>query len=374
MKKIILIIITMLFASTIINAMAVRESADTNFSNTDNVMNEFDNMIKSVRGEAGCICTMEYAPVCGEINGKENTYGNACGLKCAGAIFLHEGGCEENVVKKKEVSVNPIVCTMDAKQCSDGSYVGREGPDCKFKACPQEKKKDLCACTKIYKPVCAQPPMPKCEGGMMCAQVMPDSKTYSNECVMKCASALFLYEGGCKKDNVLKNQEKEFKGNTVFKINDGKVELQGQGVLHNGQLTSVDLNSEERLEVESSVDGSEHKVSFISGNEVVKINFKDNDKDIEIVDGELRIGKNNNVKIKPAEAKEKAKKIASADIVLSMEIKVEDNGEVNYLIKSQKKLKFLGLIDFNLDSEVKIDVVTGRVIDINEPWYSFLVF
>jgi len=27
-------------------------------------------------------------------------------------------------------------CTMDAKQCSDGSYVGRTGPKCEFEACP----------------------------------------------------------------------------------------------------------------------------------------------------------------------------------------------------------------------------------------------
>lgn len=29
-----------------------------------------------------------------------------------------------------------IACTMEAKQCPDGSYVGRQGPKCEFKACP----------------------------------------------------------------------------------------------------------------------------------------------------------------------------------------------------------------------------------------------
>ncbi len=28
------------------------------------------------------------------------------------------------------------VCTMEAKQCPDGSYVGRTGPDCEFAPCP----------------------------------------------------------------------------------------------------------------------------------------------------------------------------------------------------------------------------------------------
>lgn len=30
-------------------------------------------------------------------------------------------------------------CTMEARQCSDGSYVGRTGPNCEFTACPIEK-------------------------------------------------------------------------------------------------------------------------------------------------------------------------------------------------------------------------------------------
>ena len=29
----------------------------------------------------------------------------------------------------------PVACTMEAKQCPDGSYVGRTGPNCEFAAC-----------------------------------------------------------------------------------------------------------------------------------------------------------------------------------------------------------------------------------------------
>ena len=31
---------------------------------------------------------------------------------------------------------NKIVCTLEAKLCPDGSYVGRTGPNCEFAACP----------------------------------------------------------------------------------------------------------------------------------------------------------------------------------------------------------------------------------------------
>ncbi len=30
----------------------------------------------------------------------------------------------------------PQACTMEAKQCPDGSYVGRSGPNCEFAPCP----------------------------------------------------------------------------------------------------------------------------------------------------------------------------------------------------------------------------------------------
>ncbi|MFA5947249.1 MAG: hypothetical protein WC813_04495 [Patescibacteria group bacterium] len=32
----------------------------------------------------------------------------------------------------------PVFCTQDAKQCPDGSYVARHGPNCEFDACPGE--------------------------------------------------------------------------------------------------------------------------------------------------------------------------------------------------------------------------------------------
>lgn len=33
----------------------------------------------------------------------------------------------------------PVACTMEAKQCPDGSYVGRTGPKCEFQSCPSVK-------------------------------------------------------------------------------------------------------------------------------------------------------------------------------------------------------------------------------------------
>jgi len=34
-------------------------------------------------------------------------------------------------------SPKDVFCTMDAKMCPDGSYVGRTGPNCEFASCPK---------------------------------------------------------------------------------------------------------------------------------------------------------------------------------------------------------------------------------------------
>ena len=40
-----------------------------------------------------------------------------------------------DLIEVVSISTLPVACTMDAKICPDGSYVGRSGPDCKF-VCP----------------------------------------------------------------------------------------------------------------------------------------------------------------------------------------------------------------------------------------------
>jgi hypothetical protein len=34
--------------------------------------------------------------------------------------------------------IDIVVCTQDAKECPDGSFVARVAPDCKFAPCPGE--------------------------------------------------------------------------------------------------------------------------------------------------------------------------------------------------------------------------------------------
>ena len=45
----------------------------------------------------------------------------------------------------------PVFCDQEAKQCPDGSYIGRTGPKCEFAVCPADVKAEhlpWSACTK----------------------------------------------------------------------------------------------------------------------------------------------------------------------------------------------------------------------------------
>lgn len=53
------------------------------------------------------------------------------------AIILIAGGV---YYFAKQKSPEPVACTMEAKLCPDGSYVGRVSPNCEFAPCPLEEQ------------------------------------------------------------------------------------------------------------------------------------------------------------------------------------------------------------------------------------------
>lgn len=55
---------------------------------------------------------------------------------------MHNDDNADSISAVEPTNPNPttvttgVACTMDAKMCPDGSYVGRTGPKCEFSACP----------------------------------------------------------------------------------------------------------------------------------------------------------------------------------------------------------------------------------------------
>lgn len=48
------------------------------------------------------------------------------------AYFMRDTDTVDNL----DANGDAVACTMDAKMCPDGSYVGRVAPNCQFAACP----------------------------------------------------------------------------------------------------------------------------------------------------------------------------------------------------------------------------------------------
>jgi hypothetical protein len=49
--------------------------------------------------------------------------------------FIHSLKANERSVPQNNIQ-QEVACTMEARMCPDGSYVGRSGPSCEFEACP----------------------------------------------------------------------------------------------------------------------------------------------------------------------------------------------------------------------------------------------
>ncbi len=99
----------------------------------------------------------------------------------------------------------PISCPADAKQCPDGSYVGRVSPNCEFAACPVTVEdddpitclpdsRDADVCAEIYAPVC----------GLVQVQCIttpcdPVLETFGNSCsACSNANVISYTDGACQ--------------------------------------------------------------------------------------------------------------------------------------------------------------------------------
>lgn len=78
------------------------------------------------------------------------------------------------------IDTQPVACTLDAKMCPDGSYVGRIAPDCEFAPCPEMKSCDaVTPCSEGYECYSFED-----SGGPVCYTGDPCFRCPSGKCVI----------------------------------------------------------------------------------------------------------------------------------------------------------------------------------------------
>lgn len=180
MKKIVFFVLTLLCMTQI--SFAVTPEA--------NCKRYFDGCNQCSRVEFGSemACTMmacaeDQAPKCLEYF----STGTTVGLANPASV-----NCEKNggtlTISTDSTGAQTGMCTFsNGKVCEEWAFYRGE---CSA-SLPSK------ACTREYMPVCAEPPMPACLEGMMCAQVMPAAKTYPNKCSAEAENATIISEGEC---------------------------------------------------------------------------------------------------------------------------------------------------------------------------------
>ena len=115
----------------------VRNNNEIQINLMDNLLSEAEARIIA---EKSCIKGGEALSV-GTYNDNSKTWWfdanlNATREGCNPACVVNEETKTAEINWRCTGLKEPVACTMDAKQCPDGSYVGRSGPNCEF-VCPQ---------------------------------------------------------------------------------------------------------------------------------------------------------------------------------------------------------------------------------------------
>jgi hypothetical protein len=134
---------------------------------------------------AGCICPMNYAPVCSTTG---VTFSNQCAALCEGAKVARQGPCNESTLTRQPTPTGAAATTAGPVPTTAATAPagGRTDPSSLTLAPAAEGTGAAviaggCRCSREYTPTCGL-----------------DGRTYSNPCLLRCAQTIQAYPGPCK--------------------------------------------------------------------------------------------------------------------------------------------------------------------------------
>lgn len=142
--------VAIIVAVTIIAAIIILKPTTTQEANTLVTPNESETVAPSHTGNSGLEAPTEPAPLPPATEPSSDP----------GDPVTEPDSPEET---------GPVACTMDAKQCPDGSYVGRVAPNCEFAPCPPPAEE-----ADEPAPVACAMDVKECPDGSYVGRVAPD--------------------------------------------------------------------------------------------------------------------------------------------------------------------------------------------------------
>lgn len=177
------------------------------------------------------------------------------------------------------------------------------------------------------------------------------------------------------KDDDLEEDDSELSGRSVSR---SRYEERRRFVDANGEVQEVRVEIEERVREDGRVerkvkykteDGEDHEIES-------EIEIEEEDENGEVrFKAKLSDGSEKEVKVLPQQASEIAREqFISRDIEIEIRERTDRNvPQVVYYIESGKEGRFLGVFKLRMRVDGEIDAETGELIELNKPWWAFLV-
>lgn len=139
-----------------------------------------------------------------------------------------------------DLNLKPVACTLEAKLCPDGSYVGRQGPSCEFAKCPDVVTMGIIKGKVTVGPIC-----PVEREGVPCP--VPQEAYTSREVILHKADGV----------TIVKRMHFLADGTYSFEVSPGTyiIDIPKQGIGGSGDLPkTVTIESGETIEFNFSID------------------------------------------------------------------------------------------------------------------------
>ncbi len=325
-------------------------------------------------------CTMQYAPVCGEIERQcikapcppvKQTFSNKCVAKQKHAKILYSGECKDKVgpsIISHSLPINlniPKNLEFDLKNLNDNDL-----------------KKINTQLGKMFDIEVSNKGNIEIKG---IGKILENTKVLSNgkiavnikneeQDIQLTLPKEISIEGikNIKAEFNPKNKKINVTGaNEIFKNINFEIRDNGSLKKENGKLSlklpeRIEINSENNFIANLKIGGQEVKItpnniSLKNNNKMIKVH------DLMTVDlkkGELNL---NNHLIK----NDVLKKVLNEDGKVALR---NENSRAIFEIKKDKKYNLLWFFEVNGEVGKKINASTGEVVEENEPWWSFLAF